>query len=111
MNKRLQRLMRSKRTPNGNANILGVAMKILSGLPRVSFVYASRALVISTVMLSAATLGGAPPNLPQMDGVPTAKPEDVGMSSARLVRLSEVMQTRRIAAFNLRRATSGSASC
>jgi CubicO group peptidase (beta-lactamase class C family) len=30
--------------------------------------------------------------LPKMDGVPTAKPEDVGMSSERLKRLDKVMQ-------------------
>ena len=37
-------------------------------------------------------LANAPADLPQMDGVPTAEPEAVGMSTARLERLDQVMQ-------------------
>ncbi len=44
-------------------------------------------------MLSAVVgLRGAPTDLPEMDGVPTAEPEAVGMSSERLGRLDRVMQ-------------------
>lgn len=35
---------------------------------------------------------GASSDLPEVPGVPTAQPEDVGMSSERLARLDEVMQ-------------------
>ena len=37
-------------------------------------------------------LQGAAADLPVMDGLPTAEPETVGMSSERLERLDEVMQ-------------------
>ena len=37
-------------------------------------------------------VGSAESDLPVMDGVPTAAPEDVGMSSARLARLERAMQ-------------------
>ncbi len=37
--------------------------------------------------------GLAPASLPVIDGVPTATPESVGMSSARLARLDHAMQT------------------
>ena len=45
--------------------------------------------LVSTVIRS----GEALSDLPVMDGVPTAAPEDVGMSSARLERLEQVMES------------------
>ena len=50
--------------------------------------------VLGVVCLTAAVvaLHGASADLPVMDGVPTAEPEAVGMSSARLERLDRVMQ-------------------
>ena len=45
------------------------------------------------LMTSGAGLRGAPADLPEMDGVPTARPETVGMSSERLERLDRVMQS------------------
>ena len=44
--------------------------------------------------LAVAVVGAsrAPADLPEMDGVPTASAEDVGMSSSRLERLDRVMQ-------------------
>ena len=46
------------------------------------------------IVLLAVTAGllSAPADLPEMDGVPTAEPETVGMSSERLERLDRVMQ-------------------
>ena len=44
------------------------------------------------LMTAVAGLRGAPADLPEMDGVPTAEPETVGMSSERLERLDRVMQ-------------------
>ena len=44
------------------------------------------------LMTAGAGLRGAPADLPEMDGVPTAEPESVGMSSERLERLERVMQ-------------------
>ena len=44
------------------------------------------------LMTAGAGLRGAPADLPEMDGVPTAEPESVGMSSERLERLDRVMQ-------------------
>ena len=50
--------------------------------------------VLGAVCLTAAmvALHGASADLPVMDGVPTAEPEAVGMSSERLERLDRVMQ-------------------
>ena len=50
--------------------------------------------VLGVVCLAAAAvaLHGAPADLPVMDGVPTAEPETVGMSTERLERLDRVMQ-------------------
>jgi CubicO group peptidase (beta-lactamase class C family) len=50
------------------------------------------ALVGVGVLAVTAGLRGAAADLPEMDGVPTAEPETVGMSSERLERLDEVMQ-------------------
>ena len=44
------------------------------------------------VLVGAVGLANAPSDLPEMDGVPTAEPEAVGMSSERLERLDTVMQ-------------------
>ena len=44
------------------------------------------------LMTAVAGLRGAPADLPEMAGVPTAEPETVGMSSERLERLDRVMQ-------------------
>ena len=53
-----------------------------------------RSSAFGVVFLASAVIGlsGAPGNLPDMDGVPTAEPETVGMSSERLERLDSVMQ-------------------
>ena len=49
---------------------------------------------LAGIVLLAVTAGllSAPADLPEMDGVPTAEPETVGMSSERLERLDRVMQ-------------------
>ena len=47
---------------------------------------------IAAVLAGAVGLNSAPADLPEMDGVPTAEPEAVGMSSERLERLDTVMQ-------------------
>ena len=50
---------------------------------------------VLTAVLAAAVAAGsanAPGDVPEMDGVPAAAPEAVGMSSARLDRLDRVMQ-------------------
>ena len=51
-------------------------------------------LALVGIVLFAVTAGlaSAPADLPEMDGVPTAEPETVGMSSERLERLDDVMQ-------------------
>ena len=51
-------------------------------------------LVLGIALAAAAVLpaGSAESDLPVMDGVPTAAPEDVGMSSGRLARLERAMQ-------------------
>ena len=51
-------------------------------------------LVLVGVAVIAVTVGlrSAAVDLPEMDGVPTAEPETVGMSSERLERLDDVMQ-------------------
>ena len=56
--------------------------------------YLLRWSVIGVVWLAAAAVGlhGASADLPVMDGVPTAEPEAVGMSSERLERLDRVMR-------------------
>ncbi|MYN64808.1 MAG: beta-lactamase family protein [Acidobacteria bacterium] len=53
-----------------------------------------RCSILGVVVLAAATVGlhGASADLPVMDGVPTAEPEAVGMSSGRLERLDRVMR-------------------
>ena len=50
--------------------------------------------VFGVLIVASAVIGlsGAPGDLPDMDGVPTAEPETVGMSSERLERLDRVMQ-------------------
>ena len=52
------------------------------------------ALGFGILLVGAALLraGAAESDLPVMDGVPTAAPEDVGMSSARLARLERALQ-------------------
>ena len=54
----------------------------------------TKGLVLVGVVLIAVTVGlaSAPADLPEIDGVPTAEPETVGMSSERLERLDHVMQ-------------------
>ena len=49
---------------------------------------------VAVAGLAVAVVGAsrAPADLPEMDGVPTAAAEDVGMSSSRLERLDRVMQ-------------------
>ena len=49
-------------------------------------------LIAVLAVAVAAVRANAPADLPQMDGVPTAEPETVGMSAARLERLDRVMQ-------------------
>ena len=51
-------------------------------------------LGLVAVAAIAVTVGlrGAAADLPEMDGVPTAEPETVGMSSERLERLDEVLE-------------------
>ncbi len=49
-------------------------------------------VVAVAALVGAAGLASAPSDLPEMDGVPTAEPEVVGMSSERLERLDTVMQ-------------------
>ena len=49
-------------------------------------------LLTAFLMTAGAGLHGAPADLPEMDGVPTAEPETVGMSAERLERLDRVMQ-------------------
>ncbi len=51
-------------------------------------------LALAGTVLAAVTAlhAGAPADLPEIDGVPTAQPETVGMSSERLARLDQVMQ-------------------
>lgn len=70
----------------------GSNVNTLAGLCRATVVATAIVLIISAGLLNSAPPGSAPSDLPTMDGVPTAKPEDVGMSSARLARLSDVMQ-------------------
>ena len=50
------------------------------------------ACMVALLMTVVVGLRGAPADLPEMDGVPTAEPETVGMSSERLERLDRVMQ-------------------
>ena len=51
------------------------------------------AVVLALVVVSVAIgAGRAPADLPEMDGVPTAAPEEVGLSSTRLERLDQAMQ-------------------
>ena len=51
------------------------------------------AVCLTALLVTAvAGLRGAPADLPEMDGVPTAEAETVGMSSKRLERLDRVMQ-------------------
>ena len=51
------------------------------------------AVVLGLVFVSGASgAGRAPTDLPVMDGVPTAAPEEVGLSSARLERIDRAMQ-------------------
>ena len=49
-------------------------------------------VVAVAALVGAVGLASAPSDLPEMDGVPTAEPEVVGMSSERLERLDRVMQ-------------------
>ncbi len=49
-------------------------------------------LGVVCVLSAAVGLSSAPSDLPEMDGLPTAEPETVGMSSDRLERLDRVMQ-------------------
>ena len=49
-------------------------------------------VVAVAALVGAVGLASAPSDLPEMDGVPTAEPEVVGMSSERLGRLDTVMQ-------------------
>ena len=49
-------------------------------------------VVAVAALVGAVGLASAPSDLPEMDGVPTAEPEVVGMSSERLERLDTVMQ-------------------
>ncbi len=51
------------------------------------------AVVLGLVVISVAIgAGRAPADLPEMEGVPTAAPEEVGLSSTRLERLDQAMQ-------------------
>ena len=50
------------------------------------------ALVGAVLVVMPVGLATAPADIPQMDGLPTAEPEAVGMSSERLQRLDRVMQ-------------------
>ena len=50
------------------------------------------ALGVGLLATVVAAAGGAPSDLPVMDGLPTAAADDVGMSPARLERLERVMQ-------------------
>ncbi len=50
------------------------------------------AAALALLVLSAKGAGLEPSSLPVIDGVPTAAPEAVGMSSARLARLDHAMQ-------------------
>ena len=54
----------------------------------------TRWFALGILLLASTTvgLGEAPADLPVIDGVPTAAPEDVGMSSVRLERLDKAMQ-------------------
>ncbi len=53
----------------------------------------SAAAVFGLLLVSVASGSGrARADLPEMDGVPTAAPEEVGLSSARLERLDQAMQ-------------------
>ena len=47
---------------------------------------------VLVVFLAAVGLSGASADLPEMEHLPTAEPETVGMSSERLERLDRVMQ-------------------
>ena len=49
-------------------------------------------LGVVCVLTAAVGLSSAPGELPEIDGLPTAEPEAVGMSSERLERLDRVMQ-------------------
>ena len=49
-------------------------------------------LGVVCVLTAAVGLSSAPGELPELDGLPTAQPETVGMSSERLERLDRVMQ-------------------
>lgn len=53
-----------------------------------------RLALVGVVVLGIAGIGlrGAPADLPEMPGLPTAQAEDVGMSSGRLERLDRVME-------------------
>ena len=50
------------------------------------------ALVGAVIVVMPVGLATAPTDIPKMDGLPTAEPEAVGMSSERLQRLDRVMQ-------------------
>jgi len=84
------------RRPNDNelkaSEGRGSIVNHLAGLCRAPVVATAIIFIVSAGLLNSAPLGSAPSDLPTMDGVPTAKPEDVGMSSARIARLSDVMQ-------------------
>ena len=56
--------------------------------------FSVRRCAFGVVLVCLAVIGlrSAPRDVPEMDGVPTATPEDVGMSSSRLERLDTVMQ-------------------
>ena len=62
-------------------------MTAIEGLRRRAWTVVGIVLLASTV----ASTGGAQADLPVMDGLPTAKPEEVGVSSERLERLDRAM--------------------
>ena len=50
-------------------------------------------MVLVAVLAGAAAVRSGPPvDLPVMDGLPTAQPEEVGLSPSRLERLDRVMK-------------------
>ena len=49
--------------------------------------------LVLVVVASAAIFSGRAAEIPLMDGLPTAVPEDVGMSSTRLERIDRIMQS------------------
>ena len=61
-------------------------MTAIEGLRRRAWTVVGIVLLASTV----ASTGGAPADLPVMDGLPTATPEEVGVSSERLERLERL---------------------